>query len=128
MIAFSVSNSGLIRNVVAAALNRFLIARRKRAQCVLHPIAQLPQHCVRNIERILRDEKDADALGANQAHDLFDLFQQRFRRIVEQQMRFVEEKDQFGFVEIANFGHPFDTIRQAATEEKWNTLWAIGTS
>jgi hypothetical protein len=50
-----------------------------------------------NVERVLRDEIDADALRADQAHHLLDLLQQGRRRLVEQEVRLVEEEDQLGF-------------------------------
>ncbi|KFB65996.1 MAG: hypothetical protein CAPSK01_004838 [Candidatus Accumulibacter vicinus] len=81
----------------------FLVSRRERAQRVLNPVAKLPENGIGNVERILRDEVDADALGTDQTHHLLDLFQECRRRFVEQQMRFVEKEDQPGFVEVADF-------------------------
>jgi hypothetical protein len=63
---------------------------------MLHAVAELAEHRVGDVERVLRDEIDADALGADQAHHLLDLFQQRRRRIVEQQVGLVEEEGQLG--------------------------------
>ena len=75
VMASAMSNAGFGRNVSAAALHRFLIARREGAQRVLDAVAELPEHRVGNVERILRDEIDADALRADQPHDLLDLLQ-----------------------------------------------------
>jgi hypothetical protein len=56
------------------------------------------EHLVGHVERVLRDEVHADTLGTDQPHDLLDLFQQRRRRIVEQQVGLVEEEGtSFGF-------------------------------
>src|SRR6185503_18012278 len=71
--------------------DRFLIARRERTQRMLHAIAELAEHRLWNVEWILRDEVDADALGSNQAYDLLDLLHERIRRVVEQQVRLIEE-------------------------------------
>ena len=60
-------------------LDRLLVARREGAQGVLDAVAELAEHLVRHVERVLRDEIDADALGADQAHHLLDLLQQRLR-------------------------------------------------
>ena len=84
-----------------------MIARRKRPQRMLHAIAQLREHAIRNIQRILRDEIHAHALGAHEAHHQLDALQERLGRIGEKQMRFVKEKDEFGFVHIADFGQRF---------------------
>ena len=77
VIAFSTSSFGLARSVVRRGLDRLLVARREGAQRVLHAVAELAEHRVGNVERILRDEVDADALGADQPHDLLDLLEQR---------------------------------------------------
>ena len=86
---------------LGGGFHRFLILRRKGAQRVLHTVAQLAEHSVGNIRRVLRDKIDADALGADKTDHLFDFIQQHLRRIVEQQMRLIEEEHQFGLVEIA---------------------------
>ncbi len=77
--------------------DRLLVARRERAQRMLHAVAQLGEHLVRHVDRVLRHEIDADALRADQPHHLLDLVHQRLRRVVEQQMRLVEEEHELGF-------------------------------
>src|SRR5690606_24300039 len=52
---------------VGGRSDRLLIAWRIGAQRMLHTIAELPEHRVRYVERVLRDEIDADALGADEA-------------------------------------------------------------
>jgi hypothetical protein len=84
--------------VGGARLHRLLVARREGAQRVLHAVAELAEHRVGHVERVLGDEIHADALGADQAHHLLDLLQQRRRRIVEQQVGLVEEEGQLGLV------------------------------
>jgi hypothetical protein len=73
-------------------LDRSLVARGEGAERMLDAVAELARDSVGNIDRVLGDEIDADALGADQADDLLDLVEQRLGRIVEQQMRFVEEE------------------------------------
>ena len=51
-------------------LHRFLVFRRERPQGMLHAVAKLAQHIVRNVDRVLGDEVHADALGADQPHNL----------------------------------------------------------
>ena len=64
--------------VLAKRLRRrfhgLLISRRERAQSMLHAVAQLAQHHIGNIEGILRNEVNADALGTDQANHLLRFF------------------------------------------------------
>src|SRR5438067_6070027 len=53
-------------------LDRLLVARGEGAQGMLHPVAELPGDFLGNVNRVLRDEIDADALGADQPHHLLD--------------------------------------------------------
>ncbi len=85
-------------------LHRPLLARRIGAQRVLYAIAELAGNAVGNIERVLRDEIDADALGSDQPGDPLDTLKQRFRRFLEQEMRLVEEEDELGLGRIADLG------------------------
>ncbi|MPM94063.1 hypothetical protein SDC9_141206 [bioreactor metagenome] len=50
---------------------------------MLHAVAELGKHAVGDVQRVLRGEIDAHALGANQAHDQLDALQQGFGRFVE---------------------------------------------
>ena len=79
VIARPMSIAGFGRRVSAGGLHRFLIARRERAQRVLDAVAELAEHGVGNVERVLRDEVDADSLRSDQPHDLLDLLDQRRR-------------------------------------------------
>jgi hypothetical protein len=49
-------------------------------------------------------KKTPDALGADQPHHLLHLVQQRLARVVEQQVRFVQEEDQLRPVHVAHLG------------------------
>src|SRR6185312_4894290 len=73
------------------------------AERVLDAVAELTRHRVGHVERILRDEVDADALRPDQAHHLLYFLQQRLRRILEQEMRLVEEEDELWPVGVAYF-------------------------
>src|SRR6185295_4061844 len=96
-VEFRVGPEGLGRR-----RDRLLIAWREGAQRMLHAVAQLGQNLIRHVDRILRDQIDTDALRSYQTHNLLDFFHQRLRRVVEQQMRFVEKKYQLGFWGIAD--------------------------
>jgi hypothetical protein len=99
-------------------LHRLLVARRKRAQRVLHPVAELGQNLVRHVERVLRNEIDADAFRANEPHHLLDLVEQGFRRIVEQKVGLVEEEHELRLVEVADFRELLEQLREQPQEER----------
>ena len=82
VIAAAVSTFAFARNVAAAA-TAFWSRGRVGAERVLEAVAELAQHDLRHVGRRLRDEIDADALRADQAHDLFDLVERALRRVGE---------------------------------------------
>ena len=125
-IARSASSPGFGRSVSAADLHRPLIARREGAQRVLDAVAELPEHGVGNVRRVLRHEIDADAFGSDQAHDLLDLLDQRGRRVREQEMRLVEEKDEPRLLGIANLRQPLEELGQHPEQKRRVQLRAIG--
>src|SRR3546814_3101835 len=84
---------------------------------MLDSVAKLPRHLVGNVDRVLGDEIDADALRSDQPHDLLDLVEQRAGRIVEQQVRLVEEEGEHGLVGIADFGELFEQFAQQPQQE-----------
>ena len=84
---------------------------------MLHAVAELAKHLVRDVERVLRDEVDADALRADQAHHLLDLLEQGRRRLVEQEMRLVEEEDELGFVHVADFRQLLEEFGEQPEQE-----------
>ena len=84
---------------------------------MLDAIAQLRQDAVGNIGRILGDEIDADPLGPDQPHHLFDLLQQGARRVVEQQVGLIEEEDQTRLLRIPDLRQLFEQFRQQPQQE-----------
>src|SRR3546814_2576188 len=93
----------------------------ERAQRMLDAVAKLPRHLVGNVDRVLGDEIDADALRSDQPHDLLDLVEQRAGRIVEQQVRLVEEEGEHGLVGIADFGELFEQFAQQPQRSEEHT-------
>ncbi len=79
--------------------------------------AELARNRIRNVLRVLRDEIDADPLRPDKAHDLFDLFKQRLGRVVEEEMRLVEEENELRLFRIADFGKFLKKLRQHPEEE-----------
>jgi hypothetical protein len=98
------SSFGFARIVVAAALTAFWSRGREGTQRMLDAVAELAEDRVGDVERVLRHEEHADALAADQPHDELDALEQHLRRLVEEQVRFVEEEDELGLVEVADFG------------------------
>ena len=85
---------------------------------MLHPVVELSCDGIGNVDRVLRDEIDADTFRPDEPHDLFDLFEQRFGRVVEQQVRFVEEEAELGFFGIADFGKRLEQLAEQPQQER----------
>ena len=84
---------------------------------MLHAIPHLTKNDFVNIERILANEINADALGANQSHHLLDLLLHRGRDVDKEQMRFVEKENELRFFWIANFRKILEQLREHPKEE-----------
>ena len=102
---------------LGGCLHRLLVARRIGTQGMLHSVTHLGQHAVGNIERVLRHEIDADALGADELHRLLDLLQKTGGRIGKKEMRLVEEEDELRLIDIADFGHQLKQFREKPEQE-----------
>src|SRR5208283_288326 len=99
-------------------LDRFLVLWSKGAQGVLHAIAELAQNSLRDVQRVLRDEKDAHTLRTNQSHHLHHFVFDDLWQIAEQQVRFVKKENQFGLFGIAHFRQVFEQRSQQPQEER----------
>ena len=99
-------------------LHRLLIPGRERAQRVLDAVAELAENVVRDVGGALRHEVHADALRANQPDDLLDLLDERRGRVVEEQMRLVEEEDERRFFGIADLRQVLEQLRQHPQEKR----------
>ncbi len=97
--------------------HRLLVPRGEGAQGVLDPVAELAEHRLGDVERVLGDEIDPHPLGADQPHHLLDLLQQRLRRVVEEQVRLVEEEDQLRLLRVADLGQAFEQLGQQPEQE-----------
>ena len=98
-------------------LDGFLLGGGVCAKAVLDFVAKLSKYAVGNVARVLRAEVNADAFRANQFDDLLDLVEERFRRAVEQQMRFVEEEDHLRLRHVADLGQRFEQLGQHPEQE-----------
>ncbi len=98
-------------------LDGLLVARGEGAQRVLHAVAQLGQHAVGNVQRVLGDKVHPHALGTHQAHHQLDAFEEHLGRVVEQQVGLVEEEDQLGLVGVADFGQLLEQLGQHPQQE-----------
>ena len=77
---------------------------------MLNSVAELGQHLVGHVERILSDEIDADALRTNQPDHLLDLVEQGFWRVGEQQMSLIEEEAELGLGQVADLGQLLEQL------------------
>ena len=84
---------------------------------MLHAVAELAEDALRQVERVLRHEVHADALGTDEPHHLLDLLEQRFGRFVEEQVRFIKKEDQLGLLGIAHLGQVFEQLREQPQQE-----------
>ena len=109
------SSFGLARIVVAAALTAFWSRGVNARSACWTRLPSWPEHGVGHVQRILRDEEDAHAFGADEPHDLLDPVEQRLRRVGEQQMRLVEEEHELRLVGVAHLGQPLVELGRAAT-------------
>ena len=98
VITVAVSSLGFGRKVSAAARTAFWSRGVKARSACCTRLPSCASDLVRHVERVLRDEIDADALGADQPHHLLDLVEQRLGRVGEQQMRLVEEEHELRLV------------------------------
>ena len=98
-------------------LDRLLITGGEGPQRVLHPVTELPEDFVRDIQGVLGHEIDADALGADQPDHLLDLVDQRLGCVIEQQMRLVEEKGQSWQLGVSALRQIFVQFRQQPEQE-----------
>ena len=88
-----------------------LLGRGIGTQGVLDPVAQLREHTVRNVLRVLGDEVDADPFGPDQTHNLLHFLDQPRLGIAEQQVSLVKEEHQLGLVGVAGFGEFLEQLR-----------------
>ena len=84
---------------------------------MLQPVAELRDHRLRQVARVLRDEIHAHPLRADQAHHLLDLLQQRRRRVRKQQVCLVEEEHEPRLLRIADLGQLLEQFRQQPQQE-----------
>ena len=117
VIAVSVSKAGFCRKVWAAARTpRWSRGVKARSACCTR-LPSWASTAFGHVGRVLGDEVDADALGADQAHHPLHRLDQRRRRVVEQEMRLVEEEDELRLVEVADLRQLLEQLRHQPEEE-----------
>ena len=84
---------------------------------MLDLVSELRQHAARDVARVLGDEEDADALGADELHDLLDLVQQCLRGALEQQMRLVKEEHHLRLFRVSHFRHDLKELGEQPEHE-----------
>ena len=71
---------------------------------MLHAVAELAEDLGRDVLRALGHEEDADPLRPDEPHDLLHRIEERLARVVEEQVRLVEEEDELRLLDIADLG------------------------
>ena len=79
---------------------------------MLDPVAELAEDLVGDVVGELRAEVHAHTLGPDDPDDLLDALAQRRGRVVEHEVRLVEEEHQPGLVEIADLREVLEELRQ----------------
>ena len=79
---------------------------------MLNARTQLGENIIGHVGGQLGTEEDADALGADQLDRLLDLLQERLGRILEQQVRLVEEEHQFRLVDVTDLRQVGEQVGQ----------------
>ena len=109
---------GVCPEGLGGGLHGLLVARREGPQGVLDAVSELTQDGVGDVEGVLRNEVDADPLGSDESHDLLDLVLEGLRDVFEEQVRLVEEEDEFGLRQIAHFGKLLEELREEPEQER----------
>ena len=78
---------------------------------MLHPVAELTEDRLGDVEGALRYEVNADSLGADQADYLLNLLLEEWGRVVEEQVRFIEEKSDLGLLQVTRLGEALEEFR-----------------
>ena len=84
---------------------------------MLQLVAQLCQYAFGYVGWLLGDKVNTDALGTDEADNLFNLIQKGLRCILKNQMSFVKEENHFGFIQIACFRHHFVELGKHPQQE-----------
>jgi hypothetical protein len=79
---------------------------------MLDPVAELGEHRLGHVRRMLRDEEHADALRPDHADGSLDGLHEPLRRVVEEQVRLVEEEDEFRLLEVADLRQLLEELRE----------------
>lgn len=95
-----------------------MIAGREGAQGVLDAISELAEDGVRNVERILSDEIDANTFRTNQADELNHFVLDDLGQIGEEQVSFVKKENQLGLFWIARFRQVLKQIGEHPQQER----------
>ena len=90
---------------------------------MLHPISQLAQDLIRNINRVLCDEVNAHTLRAYEPHNLLHFVSNDIRKIRKKQMRLIEKEDETRLLRIANLWKFLEEFRQQPQQEGGIELW-----
>ena len=83
---------------------------------MLHAVSELGEDVLVDVLRSLRDEEDPDSLRPDQTHRLGHRLEKGLRRVVEQEVRFVEEEDQLRLLEVADLRERLEQLGEEPHE------------
>ena len=86
-------------------------------QAVLYLVPELRHHCSRYVSRALCHEEDGNAFRSYELHNLLNLFEQALRRILEEQVRLIEEEHHLRLFRVAHFRQHLEELRQQVEHE-----------
>jgi pimeloyl-ACP methyl ester carboxylesterase len=121
VMAVSMSSPGFGRMVSAVAFTAFWSRGVKARSACCTRLPSWASTAVRDVQRVLGHEIHADALGPHQPHHQLDALDQHLGRLVEQQVRLVEEEHQLGLFQVADLRAAARTARTASTAGRWRT-------
>jgi len=84
---------------------------------VLDAVAELAEDGVGDVDGVLGDEEDADALGSDETDDLLDAGAEDGGAVGEEEVGLVEEEDELGFLEIASLGEVLEELGEEPEEK-----------
>ena len=113
------------RVVFSSQLNGFAVFSGKGPQGVLYLEAQLPQHRIRHVGRVLSHEEDANPFGTDELHHRLDLAEQGLGRFFKYQVGLIDKDDELGLIHIAHFGESGVDLCQDLQHKRGEQLGAV---
>ena len=86
-------------------------------KCMLYLMAELREHSIRDVARVLGDKVHADALRADELHHLLDLLDERLRCAIKKKVGLIEEEDHLRLLRVPDLRHLLEKLAQHEEHE-----------